>query len=95
MHRVLAFGESDVLKIHFMLNKEALFRKIWKKVGIHQRHSGSFIPRARTFKEVWNSGALFVSGFRILEGLLTALGFLKSLPHLTLSQAVALVQGQK
>lgn len=36
------------------------------------------IPWDRTFKEVWNSGALFISGFRILEGLLTMLGFLKT-----------------
>lgn len=36
-------GESNVIKIHFILNKEALFGKMWKEVGIYQS-SGSAIP---------------------------------------------------
>ena len=82
-HGVLDLGESDVIKIHFVLNKEALFRKIWKEAGVHQHHSGSVIPWGRTFEEVWNSGALFTSGFRVLQGLLTVLGFFKRLLHVT------------
>lgn len=94
VHHVLDVGESNVSKIHFILNKEALFRKIWKDAGIHQSHSGSAGPWDRTFKELWNSAAPFISGFRILEGLLTRLGCLKSTaPFDSQSQAMALVQG--
>lgn len=94
VHRVSDVGESSVSKIHFILNKEALFREIWKEPGIRQSHSGSAGLWDRTFKELWNSGAPFISGFRILEGLLTRLGCLKSTaPFDSRSQAMALVQG--
>lgn len=36
-------GESNVIKIYFILDKEALFRKMWKEVGIHQS-SGTASP---------------------------------------------------
>lgn len=83
VHSALDLGESDVIKVHFVLNKKVLFRKMWKEVGIQQHWSGSGIPWGRTFKEVWNSGALFISGFRILQGFLTVLGVFKPLLHLT------------
>lgn len=42
VHSISDLGEPHVLKIHFILNKEALVRKIRKEVGIHQRQSGCY-----------------------------------------------------
>lgn len=44
-------GDSDVLKIHFILSKEALVWKIQKEVGIHKHHADSAVLWNRTFQE--------------------------------------------
>lgn len=89
--RVAGFGKSDVTKVHFLLNKETPFRKIRKEAGIHQLGSGSAFPWDGTLEAFGDSGVLFVSGFGILEGLVTMLG-LKIAPPFDF-QAVALVWG--
>lgn len=61
-------------------------------MGIHQLGSGSAFPWDGTLEGFGDSGVLFVSGFGILQGLVTTLGFLKIAPPFDF-QAVALVWG--
>ena len=89
---VAGLGKSDVIKVHFLLNKETPFRKIRKEAGIHQLGSGSGLPWDGTLEGFGDSGVPFVAGFGILEGLVTMLGFLKIAPPFDF-QAVALVWG--
>ena len=60
---VLDLGESDVAGVHVMLNKEPLFRKMWKEAGIRQPGSGPAVPWDRTPKrglELWCSLCLWI-----------------------------------